>query len=328
MTQAIDKTAGTPDLLAADIPVALSHLNEVKNVALSVNQMVRNVINRLKNNELPMSNGMSFLDVKNQMLLKYLLNLNFFVLKKCSGETIKGNPAIERLVEIRTVLERMRPVEHKLKYQIDKLLKIASTGKLGENDPLQFKANPHNLMTKVGDDDESSEDEGKSKKSKSGVYVPPKLAAMPYEGDETSEQRSSKAEEKVRRQKVSSSVLQGLREEFMETPAEIVESSANGSRMKVAQERKSIQEYEETYFTRLPVTRQDRHRSRQMNSAKSVADELIGLSSFREDSGKKRKSTAGSGKKKGKSISFLFYNLRSWIQEEEETLMLQLPLLH
>ena len=57
--------------------------------------------------------------------------------------------------------------------------------------------------------------------------------------------------------------------------------------------------YEENYFTRLPVTRQDRHRSRQLNSAKSVADELIGLSTFKDSSSKKRKA-AGGKKKKGK----------------------------
>lgn len=52
-------------------------------------------------------------------------------------------------MEIRTILERMRPIEHKLKYQIEKLLKLATEGKLGENDPLQFKANPNNLISKV-----------------------------------------------------------------------------------------------------------------------------------------------------------------------------------
>lgn len=43
----------------------------------------------------------------------------------------------------------MRPVEHKLKYQIEKLLKISVSGKFDENDPLQFKANPNNLVNKV-----------------------------------------------------------------------------------------------------------------------------------------------------------------------------------
>jgi len=63
-----------------------------------------------------------------------------------------------------------------------------------------------------------------------------------YVDDETNGQRASKVEEKARRHMVSSSVLQGLREEFMETPVEIVESNANTNRMKIAQEKKEIQE--------------------------------------------------------------------------------------
>lgn len=43
----------------------------------------------------------------------------------------------------------MRPVDQKLKYQIDKLMRAAVTGSLSENDPLRFKPNPQNLMSKV-----------------------------------------------------------------------------------------------------------------------------------------------------------------------------------
>lgn len=106
----------------------------------------------------------------------------------------------ERLVEIRTYLERMRPVEHKLRYQIEKLLKIATVGKFEENDPLQFKANPNNLVSKVNlffcyfqhhnicylkllsqvGESDSSDDEEENKGKKTGVYVPPKLVPMKY----------------------------------------------------------------------------------------------------------------------------------------------------
>jgi len=170
-----------------------------------------------------------------KILLFHLIDIFFVKLNLSSLST-------DRLVEIRTILERMRPVEHKLKYQIEKLLKIASTGKLGANDPLQFKANPANLMSKERDDEDSSDDDTTKKdSSKSGAYVPPKLAAMHYDEDDTSTQRTSKIQDKVRRHMVSSSTLQGLREEFLDTPAEIVESNSN-EKFKAAQERKSIQE--------------------------------------------------------------------------------------
>ncbi len=54
------------------------------------------------------------------------------------------------------------------------------------------------------------------------------------------------------------------------------------------------QRYEETYFTRLPFTRQERHSNRQQYSAKSLASQLAGMGALPET---KRKSQGG--KKKG-----------------------------
>ena len=90
-------------VLAGDLPVAISHLNDIKNVASGINQMVQNIIARLKNKELPMENGMSFFDVKNQLLINYLMNLSLFILKKCSGESIKGNLLVGKLLHLGSV---------------------------------------------------------------------------------------------------------------------------------------------------------------------------------------------------------------------------------
>lgn len=60
--------------------------------------------------------------------------------------------------------------------------------------------------------------------------------------------------------------------------------------------------YEETYFTRLPFTRQERHSNRQQYSAKSLASELAGMGTLPET---KRKSQGG--KKKGTQL-FLLIN--------------------
>jgi hypothetical protein len=62
------------------------------------------------------------------------------------------------------------------------------------------------------------------------------------DGDETAEQRSTKFAEKVRRHALSSSALQGLKEEFMDTPVEIVESTANASKQSIVRERQERQE--------------------------------------------------------------------------------------
>lgn len=82
------------NILAADLPVAVSALTDVKNVFTQVNQMIQNITARLKNKELETKDGMSFLDVKNNLLLGYLINLGYCALRKTSGESIQGEKCI------------------------------------------------------------------------------------------------------------------------------------------------------------------------------------------------------------------------------------------
>lgn len=174
--------------------------------------------------------GLSFLDLRYHLLLFYLQDLTHLISIKTEGGQIKESEALNRVVTIRTVsrhtepsvlfscpaetgyhsiflsclkiLEKMRPLDHKLKYQIDKLVRTAVTGSLGkrfiysnfcklwwkkvidlqikeqaygeweishrpcftglskqlchvllfvpaENDPLQLRPNPENLISKV-----------------------------------------------------------------------------------------------------------------------------------------------------------------------------------
>lgn len=169
-----------------DLPQALVLLSEMNVSAQHVASLVDNMIQKVRSGELSTDQGLSFLEVKYNMLLSYLINLTYVVLRKCSGEPIEGHPCIDRLIEIRTVLEKMRPIDHKLKYQIDKLVKNAVTG-TSSDDPSTFKANALNLATQEGyensDSDSSDEsDNEKTEKAKTGIYVPPKLSAVHYTG--------------------------------------------------------------------------------------------------------------------------------------------------
>ena len=47
--------------------------------------------------------GISFLDVKNQLMTSYMSNLGLLMDKKTCGKSVQNDPAIDRLVEIRTV---------------------------------------------------------------------------------------------------------------------------------------------------------------------------------------------------------------------------------
>jgi U3 small nucleolar ribonucleoprotein protein LCP5 len=85
---------------------------------------------------LPPPDGISLLDTKNDLLLSYLQNIVFLIILKLRNEGAGGklgndaqsvgNEAVQKLVEARVYLERgVRPLEGRLRYQIDKVLRAA-----------------------------------------------------------------------------------------------------------------------------------------------------------------------------------------------------------
>lgn len=139
-------------------------LGEMNHNVKQVSDLVENMLQRVKTGELTTEYGLSFLEIKYHMLLTYLINLTYVVLRKCSGmsfklnisyakpsihcvyssiagKTIERDPSIDRLIEIRAVLEKIRPIDFKLRYQIDKLVKSAISGNSSSLDPLNYKVN-------------------------------------------------------------------------------------------------------------------------------------------------------------------------------------------
>jgi U3 small nucleolar ribonucleoprotein protein LCP5 len=82
----------------------------------------------------PPIDGISLLDTKNALLLSYIHNLVFLIILKLRQTAEEGQDAImpldaavvKKLVELRVYMERgVRPLEGRLKYQIEKVLRAA-----------------------------------------------------------------------------------------------------------------------------------------------------------------------------------------------------------
>lgn len=285
-----------------DLPQAVNLLKEMNMNVQQVSQLVDNMLVRVKSGELSTDKGLSFLEMKYQMLLSYLINLTYMVLRKCSGEKIESDPTIDRLIEIRTVLEKIRPIDSKLKYQIDKLVKTAVIGGTSEDDPQTYHANPANLVSKIGDmEDESSEssDDGDNKKektNKSNVYVPPKLAAVHFDENTSRVDSEKKNKEKSKKQYLNSSIMHELREEYSEAPLEV--STGNHVKQSISKYEMEKTEYEENYLTRLPVTKAEKNRRKKLTTVGMIADEVTGTSSRINSRKHKLKSKKGKGFKR------------------------------
>lgn len=63
--------------------------------------------------------------MKNMLMIEYLTNLLNLIYMKMNGKQINSSDCVLRLAELRCIIEKTKSIELKLKYQIDKLLKMA-----------------------------------------------------------------------------------------------------------------------------------------------------------------------------------------------------------
>ncbi|KAF9432154.1 hypothetical protein BGZ76_011187 [Entomortierella beljakovae] len=229
--------------------------------------------NRLDSKEIDTSKGLSFLEVKYHILLEYITNLSFVMYKKLNGESIKDHPAVIALIEQRTILEKMKPVEQKLKYQIDKLVRAAvvgqqtgeAQGELGGADPLSFKPNPNNLVSdNTGNDGGAADqDEEQEEGESSGLYKAPRMAPVHYEEDSSAVAKKLKYQARLQARAAKSRVMKDLVSEFDDRPEEMSLSN-DGVHFGMGMDEKQLERerYEEDNFTRTMLSKKELNRLR------------------------------------------------------------------
>ncbi|KAJ9480067.1 U3 small nucleolar ribonucleoprotein LCP5 [Pseudozyma hubeiensis] len=115
--------------------------------------------------------GISLLSIKNDAMLDYLHHIVAVCLAKISGRSLTASssssssktdapqgPAdlVQDLVKLRLMLEKLRPLENRLKYQMDKLLRAAADD---DKDVLLGRSKPIATKAKKSKGDSSDEDE-------------------------------------------------------------------------------------------------------------------------------------------------------------------------
>ncbi|KAJ7168283.1 hypothetical protein C8R43DRAFT_983808 [Mycena crocata] len=172
---------------------------------------VRQVINTLREQEnLSTKDGISLLSLKHHLLISYLQSLLLLSSHRAIGHTLtersppsqsfssldrdaRGSDTgdlVDSMVETRVVLEKVKALESRMRYQIEKLVRTAQEPEKSASavidDPLAFRPNPENLLNNDGEGSDVSEnarnDYGSHREavSNDGIYHPPRLAPVPY----------------------------------------------------------------------------------------------------------------------------------------------------
>ncbi|XP_054667483.1 neuroguidin [Grus americana] len=215
------------------------------------------LLRRVGGGRLRTEKGVSLLEVRAQALLQYLQDLALLLAAKTRGGTLGALPALPRLLETRLVLEKLRPAERRLKYQLEKLLRAGGRGGGGDDDPLRFRPAPANME----EEGEEEEEGGGAKAPGLGGgrrYVPPRLVPVQY--DAVGQERERRAREAARRRALSGSVIRELREELGDAPHQV--GGDEGGASATPRHAQMRRRYEEAMLVRLRESRRERAQRR------------------------------------------------------------------
>ncbi|KAJ1924237.1 hypothetical protein IWQ60_005338 [Tieghemiomyces parasiticus] len=235
------------------------------------------------------TDGISLLEAKYHLLLEYLTDVAYFVDLKLRGTSTVDHPVIQHLIENRVYLEKLRPVEAKLKYQIDKVVRAASLenpakiyaevqAKAAEADPLQFKPNMASMKAVNENITRVSTDGGKEG---DGLYKAPKVAPAHFEEEASAAAKRKRFEERIRQKAMQTEIVRDLVSEFDNRPQEeeVHGNVGIGGSDAYKRKRAERERYEEDNFKRMDISRKDKHQEK-VSTFQSLDHEFKDLNDF------------------------------------------------
>ncbi|CAH9078356.1 unnamed protein product [Cuscuta europaea] len=262
--------------VGSQAPQLFGVLKDMKAGLDTVRSKVQALTSKVKANQFPTSDGISYLEVKHLLLLNYCQSLVYYVLRKAKGMSIDGHPVVRSLVEIRLFLEKIRPIDKKMQYQIQKLTRVSETAaeksvstdkgsNTTQEDLLKYRPNPELMTSKINAEDSN------------GIYKPPKLApAIMDEGKTSRQERNALRKEKeMLRQSKQNTYVKELINDIEGKPEEWRESGAESRELRQYMDKMEMRDRkEEDLFNRAPLTKLEK---KQMKRLKKSQNGLLGL---------------------------------------------------
>ncbi|KAL8026422.1 hypothetical protein ABFX02_14G026500 [Erythranthe guttata] len=274
--------------ISRESPQLVPLLKEMKDSLDSLGFKIQAFTDKVKAGNFPTADGISYLEAKHLLLLNYCQSLVYFVLRKAKGLSIQEHPVVRSLVESRLFLEKIRPIDKKLEYQIQKLTntKPKTKGEPGSvqkevdgtqntADLLKLRPNPDLLISKTNPGEEDG----------SGVYRPPKFAPSAMDEKSSKDKRNARRkEEQFVRQAKQNSYVRELLDDLEGKPEEIRENLGSESREMTnyisKMERRAQQE--EELFTRAPITKVEKKKLKYLTKSRNGLNDLTTESFYDE----------------------------------------------
>ncbi|KAK2724179.1 hypothetical protein QYM36_000888 [Artemia franciscana] len=116
------------DLVKKESPELLGLIEEYKSQIHILKEEIQPIMKAIKEGLLPISSGAEFVKLKFRLLMSFCTNLSFYFVLKSNRVPVKNHPVMKRLVQYKSLLKQLAPVEEKLRTDLDAILKSLKTG--------------------------------------------------------------------------------------------------------------------------------------------------------------------------------------------------------
>lgn len=266
----------------------LAHLRKLKRSLDEAQERCKVVLSKIEGTENSVD-GVSLLQVKNHCFAEYLESLAQFAVDRTSGLPVNG--AVESLVSNRCVMEKIKPLENQMKYQLQKYAEIE------KNTSYNMRANPSSMMQaiKTNEQDNFIPSE-ENKKMIEAQYRAPEVMSALYPKEQEDLKKQSRYAQTIKARTKQSVLMDEAAAQIQDTPFEIDNSygaNAHPQQNRKVEEfmkrMKEMEEIEEETMQRLPRSKKDRQMLKQIEQAQSGLKQILDFSKIESDSGKKKK---------------------------------------
>lgn len=276
-------------VIMADAPELVALLAELRQSLDEVRHRVGPLLREVREGGLATAEGVSYLEAKHLLLLSYCSHIVFYLMLKAEGRPLRDHPVIGRLVQLRSYLEKIRPIDKQLKYQMEKLIKAAQLAHTQEEDEqadgaaagaaaavadddddmLRYRPNPDKLVPKI-DAATTATAGGAAGRGEAaapvGVYKPPKL--NPVSMSEDPDKPLLNAQERRRlkeaqRKAARSNMVRELAQELAGAPEELRSAAPGFDTAAALRQRHKLDAragVEEELLQRVPLSKDEARR--------------------------------------------------------------------
>ena len=104
-------------IIESDSPELKGLLEEFKEALTQANDKLLPFLTAARSGQIKQTaSGMSYLEMKYNLLMSYCTFLAFYLLLKVEGKPVENHPVIHKLTHIKTLFEKLKPLDQKLQY--------------------------------------------------------------------------------------------------------------------------------------------------------------------------------------------------------------------